>query len=172
MDKIILQRGDVFCTKNPMMLGRAIMAIETVWSKDNNAAYSHSGIVTDPDGTTLEALWRIKGNDLNAYAGQNVIILRWDGMTEDAYWKGMDAISGDVGRFYPFWRLPLFIIPPLAKYFDPTNVPVCSELACKFWIGAGFAAIGDWRGQTPEDVADLFKWKDVSTVSQGVWQKQ
>jgi hypothetical protein len=168
--KVTLLPGDFFCTENPMALGKAILFIERLWAKDNEADYSHSGIITDAMGTTLEALWRIKGNDLNAYSGQRVIIGRWKGMNAEAFQKGLDAIKEDIGKIYPLWRLPLFAIPGAAKWISSGKFTVCSELACKFLIGAGFETIGRWQGQDPEDVADMItKWKEIDVVYEGTW---
>ena len=171
MKNIQLEPGMFFVTRNPMALGRAIMAIERVWAKDNEATYSHAGIVTDPEGTTLEALWRIQGNSLDAYKGERVMIGRWTGMNEATYWKGIDAIKEHVGQIYPFWRLPLFLVPIMAKYVSLGRFAVCSELTTKFLLGAGFASIGEWRNQTPDDVAELIdRDRDVIKVFEGVWE--
>ncbi len=165
-----LQPGDFFCTKNPMALGRAINFIEKLWAKDNEARYSHAGIITDAAGTTLEALWRIKGNELDAYAGQRVIIGRWKEMTPDKFQKGLEAIKDDIGKIYPLWRLPLFMFPGAAKWISSGKFTVCSELACKFLLGAGFSEIGRWQGQDPEDVADIIeKWRECELIFEGIW---
>ena len=167
---IELHPGDIFCTKNPMALGRAIMGIERLWAKDNKAEYSHSGIITDCQGTTLEALWTIKGNDINAYSGENVIIGRWEGMSPTALQNGYDAIALEVNEIYPLWRLPLFIFPFMAKYVSNGNWTVCSELVCKFLLGCGYTQIGEWQGQNPDDVADMIrKWKDMRIIFEGKW---
>lgn len=171
MSHITLKPGDFFCTRNPMALGRAINFIQKLWSKDNNSTYSHAGIITNASGRTLEALWSIRRNHLDAYKGKRVLIGRWKGLEAGAYRKGMDAIQEDIGRVYPLWRLPLFMIPGAAKWISVGKFTVCSELTCKFLIGAGFTEIGRWQGQNPDDVADIIKkWRDVEVVFEGVWQ--
>jgi hypothetical protein len=167
-----LKKGDFFCTENPMALGKAIRFVEKFWAKDNDAGYSHSGIITDPDGTTLEALWRVKGNSLNAYVGQKMIIGRWNSMTIDSFWNGMTSIQDNIGRIYPLWRLAFFALN-IEKHIATSNWAVCSELVCKFLIGAGFKEIGEWRGQDPEDVEDMVKnWKMTTQVFEGVWSPE
>ena len=165
-----LQPGDFFCTRNPMALGRAINFIEKLWSKDNEAEYSHAGIITDSAGTTLEALWTIRGNELDAYAGQKVIIGRWIHMTPERFQKGLDEVQDDVGRIYPFWRLLFFMAPGAAKWISSGRFTVCSELVCQFLLGAGFKEIGRWQGWDPEDVADMIqKWRTVEVLYEGEW---
>lgn len=170
MDSVKLYPGDFFVTRNPMSLGRAIMFVEKLWAKDNEAEYSHAGIITDTEGTTLEALWRIKGNELDAYRGKKVLIGRWIGMNGMNFAQGLSAISDDIGRIYPLWRLPLFAIPGAAKWVSSGKFTVCSELVCKFLLGAGFNEVGRWQGQDPEDVSDMIKkWRECEIVYEGVW---
>ena len=171
LDTIELHPGDVFCTRNPMALGRAINIVQKIWGKDNSSEYSHTGIITDAAGTTLEALWKIRGNSLDEYLGKKIIIGRWKGMTPEAFQRGLEAIKDYIGKIYPLWRLPLFMLPGAAKWISSGHFTVCSELACKFWIGAGFAEIGRWQGQNPDDVADMIKkWKQIDVVFEGVWE--
>ena len=59
-----LRQGDIFCTVNPMMLGRIICAIERFNDVDNQATYSHAGVILDHHGTTFEALWTNRNQDL------------------------------------------------------------------------------------------------------------
>jgi len=170
MEKVKLKRGDIFTSTNPMALGRAIMAVEKLWSKDNDADYSHAGIITETEGITLESLWRIKAGHIDDYKGDRVLIGRWSGMTNDAFWKGMDAVSDNIGRIYPFWRLPLFIIPFAAKYARSTKDTVCSELVAEFMRGAGYPAVSCISGQNPDDIAEIIEhYKDMEIIYEGVW---
>lgn len=166
---IQLLPGDIFCTRNPADLGKAIVAVEKLQAKDSQAEYGHSGIVTDITGTTLEALWTVKGNDLLAYKGDKVLIGRWKGMSPLTFQSGMEAISNQIHETYPWWRLLLMALGlgkvPTGKYV------VCSELVCKFLIGAGVTTIGDFHGQNPDDVADMIrKWKEFEVIYEGVWE--
>jgi hypothetical protein len=168
MPKIELMPGDFFCTKNPMALGKAIRFMETFW-KGHKAVYSHSGIITDRDGTSLEALWTIRGNSIDAYDGEEVIIGRWTGMTPEALQRGYEAIAEEIHEGYPFWRL--FLFPALAKWVSSGNFTVCSELVCKFLQGAGFSMVERWQGMNPDDVADIIdKYRDITKIYEGVWK--
>ena len=168
---MILNPGDFFCTNNPAWFGKGIRFIENFWSRDVNIDYSHSGIITDNTGKTIEALTRVKVNSLDAYKDEKVIIGRWVGMSADAYQKGLSAIKDDIGDIYPAWRL-LFFMTGTAKWASVGKFEVCSELVCKFLIGAGFTLIETWKGQDPQDVADMIhKWKDIMIVFEGVWEE-
>ena len=167
---IELRPGDFFCVENPAFLGRAILLIERFWAKDNEARFSHAGIVIDTAGGTIEALWRIRPGRIDQYAGKNIIVGRWKPMTPERFQKGLDSVQDDIGRFYPFWRLPLFLIPGAAKWISIGKFTVCSELVCKFLLGAGFREVGGWKGQEPDDVADMIeRWRSVELVFQGIW---
>jgi len=150
-----------------MQLGEMIVAVEKIQAKDNGAVYGHSGIVTDSSGTTLEALWTVRGNDLLAYTGQKVIIGRWHGMTPDAFEKGIESISDEIHETYPWWRLAMMALG-LGKV-ETGKYGVCSEIVCKFLIGAGFKDIGCWTGQNPDNVAEIIEnWRDVDIVFEGI----
>lgn len=167
--QITLQPGDIFCTRNPMWLGRAISTVEKWQSKDNNAEYSHAGIITNPTGATVEALWTIKKSTLSPYAKDKILLGRWDGMDQPSFLKGMLGINKHMGDAYPFWRLIFHLIPGAAKHISTGNFAVCSELTCKFLLSAGCAEIGDWKGWNPDDVADMIKkWKAFSIIYEGV----
>jgi len=164
----ILQAGDIFCTANPMWLGKAIMAVERFNATDNRAEYSHSGIILGPTATTFEALWTIRRNGLfNSYAGKKILIGRNLLMTKERYQAGWDKVSDLEGRWYPFHRLPLNLIPPLAKYFATGKFAVCSELAAKFLVGAGLFEY--WKGVNPDHVTDVIQhYREWITVFEGI----
>lgn len=163
-----LRPGDIFCTRNPMMLGRIIMAIERMNSVDNNAQYSHAGIIMGPTATTFEALWTNRRNGLfNSYAGERVLIGRNHLMTKEAYDKGWKNVSEFEGRWYAFHRLPLNLIPPLAKFFSTGHCAVCSELAAMFLVGAGLMEY--WRGVNPDHITDMIQhFKEWTVVFEGI----
>lgn len=154
----ILQPGDVFASRNPQSLGKAITWIEKLRSHDNAAEYGHTGIIIKPDGTTLEAVGSITTQDLfKAYAGDKVLIARWTGMTPEAYQKGFDAIKCHIGTIYPYYRLLMQALG-LGKWIH-FKTPVCSELTEKFLISAGAVTIGgkNWWGLNPDDLVD--EWR-------------
>lgn len=153
-----LMAGDVFAVENPMILGRAINAAQLFWSDDNEATYSHNGIITDPTGKTLETLWTVREQNLyDRYAGKRVLVARPDS-PEPFIRSAIDQIRKDhLGQWYPAWRLPLHLIPPFAKYLTiGGRFLVCSELTAKFLFLAG-ARHGQYTGTRPDTLAD--EWR-------------
>jgi len=138
-----VQPGDIFCTKNPMWLGRAINMVQKVWADDAESKYSHSGIIIDKFGTTIESLWRVKNQNLfEAYEGQQILIGRADLMTSASFNSGKEKIKSHDRDVYPFYRLFFHLIPPLARHINFGRV-VCSELTAKFLVGAGILNYND-----------------------------
>jgi len=167
-DDIELKRGDIFCTRNPMWLGRMINAVQTFWAADNHSEYSHAGIITDPDGTTFESLWTIRHNHIDKYEGAQVLIGRHMCINSAMFEHGWERIRGHQGQIYPFHRLLLHIIPPVAKYVATGRFPVCSELVCKFlWE---ITLVRTWAGKNPDHVADMIKlYRGFEVVYEGMW---
>jgi hypothetical protein len=151
-----------------MMLGRIIMAIERINSVDNNADYSHAGIIMGPTATTFEALWTNRRNGLfNSYAGKKVLIGRNLLMTKERYDAGWKRVEGFEGRWYAFHRLPLNLIPPLAKLFAFGHCAVCSELAAMFLVGAGL--LDYWKGVNPDHITDMIQhFREWEVVYEGI----
>jgi len=162
-----LQPGDIFLTRNPMALGKAINWIQRIKSNDNESIYSHAGIITTDSGMTLEALWTIKSQNLfDAYEGSRVMIGRNTRMTKDRYIKGIKTVRPFTGRRYPFHRLFLHLIPGASKYINTGRFLVCSELVDKFLFEAGIEK--QYRGRNPDNIADMIRdWKKWETVFEG-----
>lgn len=170
-----LQPGDVFGTRNPMALGRMINFIQKLWSKDSASKYSHSGIIIDEDGATFESLWTLNtGNLFKAYTGKEIIVARPISKYDKAklltrkekYTAVKKIIVEHKGQWYPYWRLTLQLIPPLAKivWF---NRPVCSELVAKYlWYIK--ARHHQWAGTNPDTLADEWRiWKNFEVIFEG-----
>jgi hypothetical protein len=163
-----LKPGDIFCTENPLILGRAINVVQRFISPDSKAQYSHSGLILDVTGGTFEALWTNKRQDLfTAYQGKNILVGRHSGMTAEKFMTGWQRISHHEGKWYAGHRLLFFLVcPPLAKYFK-MGLGVCSELTAKHWYRAGL--LDFWAGVYPDRLADMIhNWKDIETVYEGV----
>ena len=173
MTTLDLQAGDICCTRNPMSLGRVINAAQVITSRDGKSIYSHSLIITNKYGKTLESLWTVKNQNLyEAYRSTQVIIARWKGMTPDIAEQAIKIIEEEhLGKWYPMYRLPFQIIPTFAKYISfKGKFLVCSELAAKFlWVchiltGAGTKDYPEPRhkwytGTSPDTLADEFhRW--------------
>jgi len=161
-----LQPGDIFLTNNPMALGRAINFVQKLNSSDNQSKYSHAGIITSEGGDTFESLWTIRQSTLLPYKNHEILIGRNVDMTLDLYQLGWKAVKQHKGQMYPFWRLPLHLLPATSK-IGSGNWPVCSELVCKFLEACDL--VGFWKGKNPDNVADMIiRWKGWSTVFEGV----
>lgn len=165
---IDLKKGDIFLTRNPMMLGKIINAVQKFNSPDNESIYSHAGIIIDESGKTLEALWTVKSQNIyKDYKGIEVLILRYSGMTDEAFSNGMKKIKRHVGDFYPVIRLFTMIIPQIAKHLYLGN-GVCSELTGEFLNGVGLKDVY-WKGWTPDNLHDYTRiHRDFSVVHKGV----
>ena len=166
---ISLQPGDVFCTKNPMALGRAICFVQKIHASDNQAEYSHSGVILDKGGTTFEALWTNKRQNLfHAYQGKKVLIGRHDKMTSEAFQAGWERIKHHEGHWYAGHRIAFFLIPFVAKYLN-VGLGVCSELTAKFITGTGIISGFYWKGKNPDHIADMIhRWKGWHVVYEDV----
>ncbi len=156
---IELKPGDIFASKNPQNLGKLITFITGLKARDKKAVYSHTGIIQDAAGKTLEAVMRIaEQNIFQDYKGDKVLIARWIGMTPAAYQKGFDAVKGQIGRPYPFQRL-LWQLIGVAKWVHILKTPVCSELTEMFLCNAGANTMsgGNFWGLNPDDLVD--EWR-------------
>lgn len=135
---------------------------------DGKAHFTHTFFITDVAGTTFEALWKYRKQNLyKAYAGQEVLIGRHHKMTRLAFYTAYSKLhSAYNGKNYPALKLPAFLFfPRLLKYIP--GKPVCSELTGKLLYDTG--CIDHWRGITPSYIADMIRrWKDFSTVYNGI----
>jgi hypothetical protein len=164
MDFPILCPGDEFATKNPMAMGKVINFVQAAKAVDNDSEYSHTGIITDPYGATIEALWTVKSQNLwEGYKGAKVLIVRNISMSIPLYVAGFNKIREHIGQWYPVPRLLLHLIGA-AKWIHWDRV-VCSELTAKFEAGcaeslgpdktSGF--MRNHYGVNPDNLVD--RWK-------------
>lgn len=166
LTKIDLKPGTVFGTRNPMMLGRLINANQWFWSKDGEATYSHSGIIETSLGHTYEALWSIKKGHLKKYDGEQIIIARYKSLGYQAFREAMVKLKNrHNGQWYPFWRIPLFLLPPLAKFGTwRGHWVVCSELVAELENILGLRH-NKYTGTMPDTLADEWRtWQGWSFI--------
>jgi hypothetical protein len=176
MERPTLNPGDEFATKNPMALGIAINFVQKVKAVDNESTYTHTGIITDPYGATLESLWTVKSQNLwEAYKGEKVLIVRNINMTLPVYVAGFCKIREHLGQWYPAPRLLLHLIG-LGKWIHWDRV-VCSEFTAKFETGCAEylgpdKASGFMRnhyGVNPDNLVDRWKIsRYYETVFEGI----
>ena len=161
---IPLKPGDIFLTANPMSLGRAINAVQTFWAMDRKSTYGHAGIITSVPGTTFEALWTVKRQNIwKDYRNQKLLIARHKDMTHEDFMDGFEWIREQhEGDWYPVYRLVFHLFPPLAKL--ATGHVVCSELVAKFlWSIKKFPY---FNGVTPDKLHDHIRWG----TKEGRWE--
>lgn len=169
--------GDVFVTSNDTKLGFLIRLAEKFWAKDGKARFGHAGIILDSRGTTFEALPDgLKYSTLDEYCGSEVMITRpVQSLTHNPILRLNKAIAlrkvvaCHLGQKYPYWRILLHIIPPLARRISKGERLVCSELTAKY-----LREIGAWgevvAGINPDDLADAFEVRDsFDVIFDGVW---
>jgi len=165
MDIIKLKRGDIFTTKNPMMLGKIINFFQKIQALDNQSEYSHAGFIINGWGDTFESLWKIRKSHLSTYIGQKVLIGRLVGVTTEAIDESIrEVMKEHEGIRYPWWRLPMYLFRPLAKYISLGMFLVCSELMFKHVKLSGVGHIGRWQGRNPDNAADFIKHADACEV--------
>ncbi len=177
MDKPMLQAGDVFCVSTAGPMSYLLRAIERFWSEDDKAEFGHTGIITGEQGATFEALVKAKESNLDRYKGKHVLIAR----PMKATGGGVLMRAGKIRavnqliqeherQWYPFWRLGLYMIPPLAKYISyGGRFLVCSEIVAKYerFIGT---RNGPYTGINPDDLADGWRrHKNYLIIHDDIW---
>lgn len=161
MEKPRLQAGDVFCVTTAGPLSIVIRAIERFWAEDDKAEFGHTGIITGEDGASFEALTRVRHSTIDRYKGKHVLVARPMRSIDGAVImrakkiKAMKQLASEyAGKWYPFWRLLLHMIPALAKYISyDGRFLICSELTAKYenYIGT---RQGPYTGVNPDDLGD------------------
>jgi len=173
---IEIKRGDVFCSSNPSVgVGLLINAVQWLWSRDGSSTYSHSGVIISDDGQTLEALpKKVESQDfLKAYSGDMVLVARpiarkaSNVPTIDTdIDNGLRDVLKQKGNIYPWWRIPMHIIPPLAKIMIFKRM-VCSELVAYYLYKAGSRHDG-YKGTNPDTLADEWRnWNNFDIIFEG-----
>ena len=170
IDHIVrLERGDVFTSNSGVWLSHVINWCQTIWSRDNRAVYHHAGVITGPHGGTFEALWTTRyGNLMTEHDGARLLIAR-PFVATDVKNAALDSlISQHLGQWYPWWRLGLHILGPLAKWGVVERL-VCSELVAKYLYMTGVRH-NVYRGTSPDTLADELKtWRCYAVVYEGTW---
>ena len=175
MEIPVLKPGDFFAVEGSGFISWAINFFQRIWSRDNESKYTHVGLILDADGTTMEAI--LSGtldsqNFFDAYKGCEVLIAQYDKLTPEAHEAALEALREEFGgEDYPFYRLLLHILPPLAK-IHILGRGVCSEVVNYYrWkIGSRHR---HWAGSNPDTCADEWiRWKDHTVVFEGTVEEQ
>ena len=164
MIDIELQPGDIFLTRSSNIVSKAINVIQGWWSLDGKSEYTHCGIIIDDTGKTFEAKFSgVNYASLDDIKDQPLLIARHQFMEMPfVFVKAFDRLRYHTGMMYPFHRLFLHIIPPLAKIFAKKQA-VCSELVGQLLYHAEF--LHYWKGINPDDLHDIFiNWEYYDIV--------
>lgn len=104
--------GDIFFVGGGGWLNDTINFFQARFSQDGVTRYSHTGVVTTPQGDTFETTsWRTGYQNMaDTYAGSDIAILRWSSMTDEKASAGYRAVMDQKGRIYPYWRLLMHIV--------------------------------------------------------------
>lgn len=176
MDRPELCPGDEFAAINPEGFGKLINFFQKAKSVDDESSYTHTGVITDPSGATLEASWTVTSHNLwEAQRGRRILIVRNISMTPALFAAGFEKIRRHIGQWYPVPRL-FFHLVGLGKFIHWNKV-VCSELTAKFEAGcaeflgpdktSGF--MRNYFGVNPDNLVD--RWlisRYYETIFEGV----
>jgi len=158
-----LQPGDLFLTCGTSKISKAINSFQRWWSIDNTSIYSHAGIIVDSTGRTFEAKFSgVNYFHLDDMKDQPLLIARHDFMLPQVFNKAFERLQYHTGLMYPFHRIFLHIIPPLAKVFAKDKA-VCSEIVGQLLYHAELLSY--WKGINPDDLHDMFiNWKYYNII--------
>ncbi|HDZ25364.1 hypothetical protein LCGC14_0359090 [marine sediment metagenome] len=152
----MIKCGDIFLVKGTGWIGRVINFWQSLNSLDNKSKYSHTGIILNEQGKTIEALWTgIKYGDLHNYLGQEVLIVRYNKMDPEIRDAALAKIRELKGKPYPYWRLILHTSSIMRKW-SGLKIPVCSEIV-KYFMRMIRNSDESWWGYNPDRLHDDFK---------------
>jgi hypothetical protein len=158
-----LKPGDIFCTHSVGKISSIINAVQKIHSHDNEASYSHTGIIINKNGETLESLWTVRRGSLDRYLKKPILIGRHEKMNDQIANTALKIMSHYEGKHYPVHRLFFHLIPPVAKIVSTGKYMVCSELVSIFLFICRAQAY--WKGITPDHIADMIRhyssWKVI-----------
>lgn len=163
-----IKKGDIFFTRGRGFFSKSILSITKFWSEDGAAKYSHVGIFINEHGTTVEALpgGIMSKSFQSEYKGLNVLIVRPIRDEAAINFALARIMKEHYGEVYPFWRLPLFAMGPLARICVSDRL-VCSEFVAKFLAMAGVRH-SNFRGTSPDTLADELKnYRTYLTLAEG-----
>ncbi len=165
-DRPQVQRGDCFAVRSPGIIGTGISYFQLLTSHDGESTFSHTGIITDEQGGTIEAKRRIiEQNLFDAYGGSRMLIVRPDArdFVIDAALSRIERQH--LGQVYPAWRIGLHMLGWPAKYISAGGrFVVCSELNAKYlwYIGNRHH---QYLGTTPDILADEWRnYRNYTTI--------
>lgn len=168
MPNFEIKRGDEFAVRGDSWISKAIIFLSKWVSLQNKAEYSHTGIILNTQGQTVEALYNgIKMSSLEAYKGKKIIIVRNTTATDERKEYAIGKVKELVGKHYPYHRIVLHAIG-LGK-LSPFNEIVCSEVG-KWYQSLAMDDGSRWYGYKPYRlVMDWRISKHYEIVYEGAW---
>jgi len=139
------RQGDIGLTFNPdqRIIGKVILHHQNWIAPDRKSGFSHALLVINKNGATFESGIKLKGKSFHrigsqdlfkAYDGYKMMVIRHEEMTDKKFIEVFPKFSEEYNEMiYPYWRLPLYFIPPIARRFNVIHPVVCSELVAKFY---------------------------------------
>lgn len=172
------KRGDFFCMINPkQILGKAITLVQKFRTVGIPSRANHAGFFLD-ENTIYESLWKVQKSNVWEYEGKEILVGRWNGMTDEGFNKGWEAIKKFEGKFYPVPRLVMYLFfPIMVQLIAPTkwlglgffSPMVCNELAGRGVYHSGFKVFKEWRGMMPAHMANIIRRdRDVEIIYDGI----
>lgn len=154
--------GDIFCVGSSKLLGKMINHVQKFRALDNHSMYTHTGIILDTDGKTMESLWKIQEYHLRHYSTLPVIIGRHKQMTPRLAEIGLKSIQYYMGRKYPIHRF-FFHILPIAKHVPTGSYLMCCDLVMAFLYICNL--VTTYEGYNVDDIADMIQThKDFNII--------
>lgn len=179
LSRINIQAGDYFCVRGHGAIAAGIRAAEWFNSHDNEATYGHCALILNERGTVLDTRWIVGRTNLSLYYGQQILIARpthricpkgvW--IDDSDKMLALKAIEiRDTGKWYPVHRIPMHLIPWVAKFFSRGRMMVCSERVASYLSEIG-ARNGPCAGATPDMLADeARRWRNIEVAAEGELQ--
>lgn len=162
---IDLRPGDIFVVDGGSWFDNVIEFCQNPFG--NWARWSHTGVILSEQGTILETTSRRTAlrSLPECYAGSKIKILRWPGMTPEAAMDALDALTPQIGRIYPYWRLLTHLLRVQAWLHG--SAMDCSTLGAAFLRAAGFPLRKTPWWYAPRSLADEMQAAGCEIVFNG-----
>jgi len=133
--------GDIFFVRGDGWLDKAIMSVQARKAKDGKSEWSHSMVMANSRDVFTTTSRRTGFVDLAMdFAGSELLILRWVGMSPETHARGMAAIAHQEGKLYPYGRLLCHLLG--IERWGRTDVWECSQTTAIYLHETGFP-LGD-----------------------------
>ena len=166
--KLDIKPGDFVLVKGDgSLIDRGITLAESR-SALGDPDYDHCFLITDSDGSIIDTLVKVRrGNIFRDYAGREILIGRFLGVSPVRCRRALAKISNELGELYPAWRIGLISLG-LGRWVK-SHHNVCSERIAEFlWDATKLPPFANHAGWQPSDLADVVEhWREFMTVFKG-----